>query len=118
MNINKYIINSLSELEIPISFREYIGNEKTFITFFEVNNLDDDYSDDENETEVFSLQIDVWTDDDPTDLKKKIKKILKNSGFYDVEYQDGEAIESEFHVIFRCYYYSDLEEKESEDDEN
>ena len=32
MNINKYIINSLSELEIPISFREYIGNEKTFIT--------------------------------------------------------------------------------------
>ena len=51
-------------------------------------------------------------------LQVPLKKILKNSGFYDVEYQDGEAIESEFHVIFRCYYYSDLEEKESEDDEN
>ena len=73
--------------------------------------MDDDYSDGENETEVHSLQIDLWSKNDVTQLKKDIKQALK-SKFEDVTYQDLYENDTKiFHIAFRCYFY---EEKESE----
>lgn len=111
MNINKLIIDTLSPLSLDTRYRKYSGSNDTYITFFEINNIDDDYSDNENEVEVHSLQIDLFSKSDPTDLKVRIKQALKGT-FKDVTYQDlYEDDTKTFHIAFRCYFY---EEKESE----
>lgn len=111
MNINKLIIDTLKPLGLDVRYRNYSGSNPTYITFFEINNIDEDYSDNENETEVHSLQIDLWSKNDVTQLKKDIKQALK-SKFEDVTYQDlYEPDTKMFHIAFRCYFY---EEKESD----
>lgn len=104
ININKIVTDTLSHLNIPIRYRSYSGSKRQYITFFEVNNSEEDYSDDMSETEVFSLQVDLWSKDDPTQLKRLIKKALK-SKFYYVNYQDV-SVPNLFHIAFRCYYYN------------
>lgn len=107
ININKIIINTLKYLNIPTKYRSYSGKEDTYITFFEINNFDDNYSDDRNETNVHSLQIDLWTKSDPTDLKNKIRKALKEA-FYDVTYTDLYETDTKvYHIAFRCYFYEE-----------
>lgn len=111
MNINKLVIDTLKPLGIDVRYRLYSGSNLTYITFFEMNNMDENYSDNENETEVHSLQIDLFTKSDPTQFKKDIKEALKGT-FEDVTYQDFyEADTKTYHIAFRCYFY---EEKESE----
>ena len=106
MNINKLIRDTLSPLNIPVIYMKYSGDKDTYITFFTISNTDDDFSEDEEETEVFSLQIDLWTKSDPTELKKQIKKALKEK-FYDVTFSDlYEADTKIHHIAFRCEYYN------------
>lgn len=111
MNINKIIKDTLVPLNLPVLYRKYSGDKDTYITFFTISNSDDDYSNDYEETEVFSLQIDLWTKRDPTELKKEIKKALK-SKFYDITYQDLYEEDTKiYHIAFRCYYYNYFEEE-------
>lgn len=105
INVNKLIIDTLKEFNIPIRYRLYSGSETTYITFFEMNNFDEDYSDDKNETNVHSLQIDLWSKTDPTSLKNRIKKALKTV-FYNVTFNDFYESDTEtYHIAFRCYFY-------------
>lgn len=109
MNINKLIIDTLNKINIPIRYIAYSGSEPTYITFFELNNTNEDYSEDVNETEVHSLQIDLWSKSDVTKLKNDIKKALEEV-FYDVTYQDlYESDTKVFHIAFRCYFYEEKE---------
>lgn len=111
MNINELVIDTLRPIGLDVRYRVYSGPDSTYITFFEMNNIDDDYSDGDNETEVHSIQIDLWSSKDTTELKKKIKKTLK-SKFEDITYQDLYEPDTKiFHIAFRCYFY---ENKESE----
>lgn len=111
MNINELVIDTLRPIGLDVRYRVYSGSNSTYITFFEMNNIDDDYSDEENETEVHSIQIDLWSSKDTTELKKKIKQTLK-SNFVDVTYKDLYEPDTKiFHIAFRCYFY---ENKESE----
>ena len=77
--MNEYIINLLKELGVPIEFHKYHGKEKTYITFFEYNGLATDYSDDEIDTYSHHIQIDIWSDNDYTDLVNKVKNIINNN---------------------------------------
>lgn len=91
-------------------YRVYSGSNSTYITFFEMNNYNEDYSDDDNETEVNSLQIDLFSNEDVTKLKKDIKKALE-SNFCDVTYADlYENDTKTYHIAFRCYFYGEKEE--------
>jgi len=119
MNVNELIISTLSFLDVPVKYQEYKGtmiNGKmvivdTYITFFELNNIDDDYSEDEAETEVHSIQIDLWSKKDMTQFKKDIKKALKAAGFKGVTFQDLYEKETQiYHIAFRCYFYEEEEE--------
>lgn len=108
MNINKLIIDTLRPLGLDVRYRVYSGSNPTYITFFEMNNYDEDYSDNENETEVHSLQIDLWSKDDVTQLKEKIKKALKGK-FDDVTYTDLYETDTKMHhIAFRCYFYEEV----------
>ena len=47
----------------------------------------------------------VWTKTDPTELKNKIRKALKEA-FYDVTINDlFETDTKVYHIAFRCYFY-------------
>lgn len=108
MNINQLIIDTLKPFSVPIRENKYSGSETTYITFFEMNNYDEDYSEDINETEVHSLQIDLWSDRDVTQLKKEIKKALK-AIFDDVTFTSlYEYDTKKHHIAFRCYYYEEV----------
>lgn len=110
MNINKLIISTLSFLNIPIRYQVYSGSEPTYITFFESNNYDENYSDGIEETEVHSLQIDLFTKKDPKELKEKIKEALKNK-FSGVDNQELYESDTKLHhICFRCYFYEFKEE--------
>ncbi len=109
MNINQLVEETLRNISLDISYRKYSGSNDTYITFFEVNNYDEDYSDGTNETEVHSLQIDLFTKSDPTQLKKDIKQALKRN-FEDVTYQDLYEVDTKtYHFTFRCYFYEEKE---------
>ncbi len=109
MNINQLVEETLRNIGLDISYRKYSGSNDTYITFFEVNNYDEDYSDGTNETEVHSLQIDLFTKSDPTQLKKDIKQALKRN-FEDVTYQDLYEVDTKtYHFTFRCYFYEEKE---------
>ncbi|WP_368244096.1 hypothetical protein [Clostridium tertium] len=109
MNINKLVIDTLKPLGIDVRYRKYSGSNTTYITFFEMNNSNDDYSEDIAETEVHSLQIDLFTNSDPTQLKKDIKEALKGI-FDDVTYQDFYEEDTKlYHIAFRCYFYEEKE---------
>ena len=41
INVNKLIIDTLKEFNIPIRYRLYSGSETTYITFFEMNNFNE-----------------------------------------------------------------------------
>ena len=71
MNINKLIIDTLRPLGLDVRYRVYSGSNPTYVTFFEIQNYNEDYSEDKNETEVCSLQIDLWSKADVTQLKKR-----------------------------------------------
>lgn len=109
MNINNLIIDTLRPIGLDVRYMKYSGENDSYITFFEINNMDDDYSDNESETEIHSLQIDLFAKNDPTQLKKDIKKALK-SRFKDVTYTDFyESDTGTYHIAFRCYFYEEKE---------
>ena len=105
MNINKLIKDTLTPLGYPVSYRKYSGQLDPYITFFEMNTLNDDYSDDIAETEGHSLQIDLFSKKDITEVKETIKLALK-AVFDDVIAQDlYEETTLTYHIAFRCYYF-------------
>lgn len=109
MSINKLIINTLIPLGLDVRYRVYSGSNPTYVTFFEIQNYNEDYSEDKNETEVHSLQIDLWSKADVTQLKKDIKQALEEV-FYDVTFNDlYESDTKVFHIAFRCYFYEEKE---------
>lgn len=109
MSINKLIIDTLRPLGLDVRYRVYSGSNPTYVTFFEIQNYNENYSEDENEIEVHSLQIDLWSKADVTKLKKDIKQALEEV-FYDVTFNDlYESDTKVFHIAFRCYFYEEKE---------
>ena len=107
--MNELIEETLKNLNIPCKHITYNGKERPYITYFEANNYDEDYTDDEAETNTHSLQIDLWSKKDERDLINKIKKALKEV-FYDVTYQELYEDATEiYHTAFRCYFYEEKE---------
>ena len=64
------------------------GKEKTYITFFEYNMQNEEYSEDEIEVEGYYFQIDIWSVEDYTELVKKTKKLLEANNFRFIDQED------------------------------
>lgn len=108
--IEDLIKKSLSKYKCPIQYRRYSGKENTYITYFEMNNFDDDFSEDKAETEVHSLQIDLFSKEEIKSLKKDIQKALKTE-FDGVTMLDLTEVNSNInHICYRCYFYENKEE--------
>lgn len=86
--MNELVMDTLKGLNIPIQFQVYTGKEKTYITFFEYNMQNEEYSEDEIEVEGYYFQIDIWSVEDYTELVKKTKKLLEANNFRFIDQED------------------------------
>lgn len=87
--MNDEIVKALKDLGIPVSFQHYSGTVKTYITFFNYDEENEDSSEDEQEIEGYYPQIDVWSNGDYTDLVKQVKTAMINAGY---EFTNGQDL--------------------------
>jgi hypothetical protein len=102
MSLNALIINTLKPLGVPVSFQTYPGNELTYITFFEFNQRSAVSADNEEKRTAHSIQVDIWSKTDYTNLTKSVKAALVEVGFVrsmETEYYENET--GYFHKVLR-----------------
>ena len=86
--MNDIVMDTLKGLNIPIQFQVYTGKEKTYITFFEYNMQNEEYSEDEIEVEGYYFQIDIWSVEDYTELVTNTKELLEANDFKFIDQED------------------------------
>jgi hypothetical protein len=109
MSINGLIINSLKEFA-PVSFQKYRGTADTYITFFEYNQGSALDADDDEKITRHSIQVDIWSKVDYTQVTQQVKDKLKQLGFtknYETELYETEAEDVIiYHKILRFFYFT------------
>lgn len=86
--MNEKIMEALKELNIPVTFQVYKGTAKTYITFFEYNMQNEEYSEDEIEIQGYYYQIDIWSVEDYTELVTRTKELLEANDFKFIDQED------------------------------
>ncbi|WGG47685.1 hypothetical protein [Rossellomorea sp. DA94] len=108
MSINPIIINNLKGFA-PTSFQKYTGKADTYITFFEYNQGSALNADDDEQITRHSIQVDIWSKGDYTQLTNQVKDKLKQLGFtkiYETEmYEEAESVIT-YHKLLRFFYFS------------
>lgn len=101
---HEYIYGVLSKIGYPVEFDTYTGVEKKYITYFEVFEKTDLSSEDDDEIIGHDFQVDVFSNEDPTEIKNKVVKALKENGFYQITCQDFyEKDTGMYHKAITCY---------------
>lgn len=80
----------LKQLNIPFAYEEYEGKASTYITYAVLNGNEKDYTDDENNTEVYIIAIHFWTEN-LFELQKweEIKELFKKHGYKYIGFTRG-----------------------------
>ncbi|GIN60534.1 hypothetical protein J27TS8_05270 [Robertmurraya siralis] len=105
MSLNSLIISTLKPLGVPVEPLNYDGNEDTYITFFEFNQTSQTRADDKEIKTKHSIQVDIWSNGDYTNLTKQVKNLLISVGF--VRRMETETFEEEtktYHKVLRFNY--------------
>jgi hypothetical protein len=109
MSINPIIINNLNGYA-PTAFQKYTGKADTYITFFEYNQGSALDADDEEKITRHSIQVDIWSKGDYTQLTHQVKDKLKQIGFtknFETELYETEAEDVIiYHKILRFFYFT------------
>jgi len=104
MDAHEKIYTVLSKLKYPVEFDTYTGTEKKYITYFEILEKLDLASEDIDEVIGHNFQVDVFSDEDPTEIKNKVVNELKLNGFYQITCQDlYEKDTGMYHKAITCY---------------
>lgn len=102
--MNEKIMEALKELNIPVTFQVYKGTAKTYITFFEYNMQNEEYSEDEIEIQGYYYQIDIWSVEDYTELVTITKELLEANDFKFIDQEDLYEKDTKiFHKGLRYY---------------
>ena len=105
MNTNPLILNALKNIGIPVEPIHYSGSDKEYITFIDADNRAVDYADDEDITESAIIQVHYFTQNNPKNKSKEIRKALRNAGFLYLNTQEFyEKEEQYFHTIIEVRY--------------
>lgn len=108
MSINSLIISTLSPLNIPVKLLNYSGNETTYITFFEFNQMAHINADDEEQSTRYSIQIDIFSEGNYMNIVKQTKDLLKSVGFIRTsEAEEYDPSSGRYHKVIRLRYISD-----------
>lgn len=81
MSLNSLILATLNPTGVPVSFQVYGGAASTYITFFEVVDVPAMHSDNELDSTVKSIQIDVWSTGNYATAVNDVKRLMKEAGF-------------------------------------
>ncbi|WP_243124919.1 hypothetical protein [Clostridium cuniculi] len=80
----------------------------THITFCELSDRSNDFSDDEEENIVHTIQVDIWSEKDEWQLKKEVKKLMLQNDF---GYIDGaNSFETDTKIHHKALRFNYLEE--------
>lgn len=79
-DMNELIIQALKPIA-PVAFHEYMGTEKTYITFMTYFEGEGMIADDTEITTQYSVQIDVYSTGNTAPIVKAVKESLKPYGF-------------------------------------
>lgn len=112
MDIIEFIAKVLSEISsrgicvISGWYDEDIND--THITFCELNDATGDVSDDEEESIIHHIQVDIWSSRDEWKLKKEVKKLMLKNDF---GYVDGkDSYENKPKIYHRAMRFDYVEE--------
>lgn len=114
-SINKKVLEVLKSVldskGIKYKLGWYDANiNDTHVTFIIPQEDEDEYADDENTSEVYLIQVDIWSKENMESLKRELKKAFKDAEFL---YQDGanlyETDTKIYHYAMRFEYYNFLE---------
>jgi hypothetical protein len=103
--MNNLIVETLTPLNVPVSFQTYIGTAITYVTFFEYMCQGGSFSDNAESSTDHFLQIDVWSKTDYSDIVTQVKTLLTNVNFhrtYETEQYESDVLT--FHKIIRMVY--------------
>lgn len=81
MSIASVIQTALAPLNVPVAFHEYEGTKTTYITFYTYNSRGNLIADDEEQSTINSVQIDVYSKGNYGVIVKGVKELLKPYGF-------------------------------------
>lgn len=114
-SVKSIVLKNLSALA-PTAFQKYMGNEKTYITFFEYNQNGAMSADDDVVINRHSIQVDIWSEGNYENLTKQVKDKLSSLGFtknFETETYEMEANEIViFHKILRFFYFTHKNQEE------
>jgi len=87
--INKFIVDTLAPLSIPVSYMKYSGTASTYITFFYYYISNQDFSDDEVTSRAFNVQLNLYYSGDIETIKDQIEGIfVPENGFKNFDMRD------------------------------
>lgn len=111
MTVYQNLKTALDEIGIPVERDYYTGPAEAYIT---VNIFDERpgvFGDCEDEAMAVTLDVDLWCRKDPSEYKRKIRKILREQNFAIVSINSFyENEENYYHVVFRAETDENMEE--------
>lgn len=121
MDIVKMASDALKQIEdsgIPVQqgwYDEGIG--KMHVTLWSLGDYEGGHSDDTEEVEIASLQVNIWSKKDQISVKNRIKKLMKKAGFY---YMGGnDELETDTKIFTNAMRFMAVQEvQEMEESEN
>lgn len=81
MNIKERLIKTLQPVSLPVYPTVYQGKGDEFIVFVLADERPDMCGDDEQITEICAPDIHLFSRQDPTGKKKRIRRLLRQAGF-------------------------------------
>lgn len=120
MDIIKKAAEALAELTnegIIIQQGWYDENiNKLHITLWDLGDYDGSgkYSDDEQEIEIASIQVNIWSDKDQIKLKKRVKRLMEKADFYYMGSNDN--VETNTKIFMNAARFMAVEEREQEEE--
>lgn len=107
--MNKYILDTLKDIDAPVAFEQYIGEEPQYVRFFYLPQGQFDSDDDEQYT-VHYVQVDIFSPGilpgKPSlkELTSEVKERMKQAGFkknYENDrFEDDTKL---YHKVLRFY---------------
>lgn len=105
------VYNILKDLGVPVKWNI---RPSTFpsITYFFYNEYGQEFGDGEEIGTNYSLQVDIWSKNDFTELTEQVKNKLEESGFYRISanefYEDDVKV---YHKVLRFNYLEGVKNK-------
>lgn len=103
--------DKLKELGLKVQWQSRPDSKLPNITFSFINENGEVFADDSEIETRITCQVDVWSEDDYTDIVDQVKSKMKEIGFYRISaYDSYEKDVNIYHKILRFSYLKESEE--------